>query len=323
MTVRQIIFLRKNVLFFLIATSSTLLFGLAHAQDEFERKVVAPWSKSYNNRGQIVAECKKDAASPVGPSYECGSSLSKVPNGVIQITYKYCEPEDQASNVCDHVGVLISKQRLAGYSPTPSIFTYYPSSDSSGCGSNKGSCHIEGQLRTFERGQITVTFERYDLASGSTSTSRSKVTRIRYSDGPLLDLQYGTNGQLKSSTLRSHSDGSPSASDETSTFTYDESGNLTNVTNGAGLAINYKYQDSKEPHRLTSITDSMGGSLDIPNNLSFGPIPSSGNKAFDDRISLEWKHLYSSMRLINDANNGDGSVSSLRALLIQFRPADG
>lgn len=315
MSIRENSLLLRRLLPLLIVCCVPI--GVVDAQNANGR-FLAPWTKIVNGRGQPTAQCKSDPSMPSASSYVCGSSLSKVPPGLIQWTYKYCESADQSAGACGHVGLLLTKQRLAAYSPSPAIYTYYPSTDSSGCNDSNGACHIEGQLWKFSRGLVTVNYERYDLKSGD--GIKSKVLRLRYANGLIREFTYGSNGQLETSTTRAYLDGIPDSHDEVSHFSYDKNDNLTKIINSDGSFFTFAYNNPNEPNKLTAIADSDGGELVIPTSSSLAKKLSSDSPDFYNRVALQWKRLFNVMSVVNASDDSSVSVSSLKYMLTQFRP---
>lgn len=111
--------------------------------------------------------------------------------------------------------------------------------------------HVTDDLHqiTNALGHVT-TYEAYD-ADG-------RVTRLRDSNGVIIDFTYHPRGWLLSRTVRVHADGSASPNDAITQVAYDAVGQIVRVTDADGVAIGYTYDDA---HRLTDITDALGNHI--------------------------------------------------------------
>ena len=130
-------------------------------------------------------------------------------------------------------------------------YTYYAGTDVSGCATQGGTCHYLGDLQTVTNavGQVT-TYVSYD--------KNGRATRIQDANGTLTDMTYHARGWLLTRTVRYNANGTASSNDATTTFAYDNAGNVTKVTQPDGSYLTYTYDDA---HRLTDIEDNLSNRL--------------------------------------------------------------
>ena len=198
---------------------------------------------AYNPRGQVLAECAVDPA--VTASYVCGSQAN-APQGIRQTRYAYCDAVD--STQCPQVGLLLSVDGPRTDAADVTRYAYYLTSDESGCATVGGACHRAGDLSqvTDAAGHVTATLA-YD--------QHGRPVRQKDANGVITDLTYTPRGWLASRTVRANADGSASASDATTTLTYDAVGALKSVTDPDGVAVTYSYDDA---HRLVDVANGSG-----------------------------------------------------------------
>jgi len=199
----------------------------------------------YNSRGQVLARCQVDPAISGATSYTCGS-LTNAPTGVRQTSYTYCE----SGGSCPIIGLVLAINGPRTDVSDVTTFAYYSSTDTSGCVSG-GSCHYLGDLYqvTNSLGQVT-TYVSYD--------KNGRITRIKDGNGTLTDMTYHARGWLLSRTVRFNADGSPNGGDTTTSFAYDDVGNVAKITDPDGVYTSYTYDGA---HRLTDITDNLGNTI--------------------------------------------------------------
>jgi RHS repeat-associated protein len=198
----------------------------------------------YNTRGQVLARCELT----INDASAC-KATGAPPTGVRRWTYTYCDAAD--STACPMVGLL--RTATAPNNGTGNTqYSYYLTTDESGCGSAGGACHRAGDLYQVKnpKGHIT-TIVAYD--------NNGRVTRISDANKVITDYTYTARGALQSQTVRANADGSASAQDATTSFTYDPAGNLIKLVDADGVAMNYIYDDA---HRLTSIVDALGNAIE-------------------------------------------------------------
>ncbi|WP_199098352.1 DUF6531 domain-containing protein, partial [Dyella sp. ASV21] len=198
---------------------------------------------AYNARAQVVAYCHMDSA--LADSYVCAPGGS-VPTGVRRWVYTYCDAVDNTQ--CPLAGLLLSVDgpRLDALDVTR--YSYYSSTDESGCGAWGGACHRAGDLYQVVNaaGQATR-FLAYD--------TNGRVVRQSDANGVITDFTYSPRGWLVKRVVRASVDGSPSSSDAITEIDYDATGNVVKVTDPDGVFFGYTYDGA---HRLTDITDALG-----------------------------------------------------------------
>ncbi|HEY8009626.1 MAG TPA: RHS repeat-associated core domain-containing protein [Rudaea sp.] len=205
---------------------------------------------AYNARGQVLSRCEVDPAVSGASSYACGSSMNALV-GVRQWAYTYCEQAGVTAGTCPLVGLLLSVDGPRTDVSDVTTYTYYQATDVSGCATFGGSCHYLGDLYkvTNALGQVT-TYVSYD--------QNGRVTRILDANGTYTDMTYHSRGWLLTRSTRANPDGSASSSDATTTFAYDNVGNVTQITQPDGAYFLYTYDAA---HRLTDISDNVGNRI--------------------------------------------------------------
>ena len=195
----------------------------------------------YNARGQATYRCQVDPAISGATSYTCGSvSNALAPTGVRQWSYTQCN----TVGTCPVIGQLLTATDPRGNVTT---YTYYTTTVLSGCTTLGGPCNTAGDVQTVTNalGQVT-TYVSYD--------KNGRVTRIKDANGVYSDMTYHARGWLLTRTVRSNADGTPNSTfDATTTFAYDNVGNVTQVTQPDASYFHYVYDSA---HRLTDIYDS-------------------------------------------------------------------
>lgn len=208
--------------------------------------VVAKDGWAYNTRGQVTAECAIDPS--VTAAYACGSQ-AQAPLGIRQTRYTYCDAVD--STQCPRVGLQLT---IAG--PRTDVtdltrYTYYLTTDESGCGTVGGACHRSGDLAQIinAAGHVT-TLVAYDR--------HGRPVRKKDANGVITDVTYTPRGWLATRTVRANADGSASAADATTTLTYEATGALKTVTDADGVTATFTYDDA---HRLIDVADAAGNHI--------------------------------------------------------------
>ncbi|MGF6492563.1 RHS repeat-associated protein [Luteibacter sp. 621] len=202
--------------------------------------VVAKSAWSYNARGQATAECAIDPSVTV--PYACGSQ-AHAPEGIRQTRYTYCDAVD--STQCPKIGLLLTADGPRTDVTDVIRYSYYLTTDESGCATVGGACHRAGDAATVtdQVGHVT-TFVSYDR--------HGRLLRQKDANGVITDVAYSPRGWLISKVVRANPDGSPSAADATTTLTYEPTGALKTVTDADGVALTYTYDDA---HRLIDMAD--------------------------------------------------------------------
>lgn len=210
--------------------------------------VVSQFGWLHNSRGQVLAQCAMDPAVSGASAYVCGSAQI-APAGVQQTRKTYCDAVDATQ--CPLVGLLLSETGPRTDVVSATHYSYYLSTDESGCGALGGSCHRVGDAYqvTNALGQVT-TFAAYD--------KQGRVARSIGRNGVVTDFTYYPRGWLKTSTVRTNADGTPSSGDPVTAITYTPYGAVASVIDPDGVKVTYGYDAA---HRLTDITDALGNRL--------------------------------------------------------------
>ncbi len=208
---------------------------------------VAKSTWSYNASGQETARCEVDSSVAAAADYACGSGAVG-PAGVRQTTTAYCVAKDETR--CPEIGLVLEQDGPRTDVNDKVVFSYYLTTDASGCATIGGNCHQAGDLYqvTNAIGQAT-TFLAYDR--------NGRVTRIRGIDGTITDTTYTPRGWPSSSVLRARADGAPSSDDQSLSVEYDAVGNIAKTIDQDGVHLTYQYDDA---HRLVGIRDAAGNS---------------------------------------------------------------
>lgn len=205
--------------------------------------LVAKQGWAYNATGQVTAMCV--IAPSVASTYTCTASGTP-PAGVRRTVNTYCTAVD--TTACPLPGLLLSSDGPRNDVKDITRYTYYLTTDESGCGTTGGPCHHLGDLQSVTSGAgLTTTYVAYDKAG--------RPTRIKAPNGALTDLTYTPRGWLASRTLRANVDGSASTADATTALTYNPDGTLHQFVDPDGVTTTYTYDAA---HRLTDITDGNG-----------------------------------------------------------------
>jgi len=204
---------------------------------------------AYNTRGQVLSRCEVDPTVSGAMTYTCGSSTN-APTGVRQSRYTYCESSGVTAGTCPIVGLVLSADGARTDVTDVTSYTYYQTTDVTGCASG-GTCHYLGDLYqiTNALSQVT-TYVTYD--------KNGRVTRIKDANGTYTDMSYHPRGWLQTRTVRANSGGTPSSGDATTSFGYDNVGNVTQITQPDGAYLSYTYDAA---HRLTDITDNLTNTI--------------------------------------------------------------
>ena len=201
---------------------------------------------SYNSRGQVLARCEVDNS--MAGSYTCAAS-GVAPAGVSRWTSTYCDSIDGTQ--CPRVGLLLSTTGPRSDLTSTTHYSYYLSTDESGCGTAGGACHRAGDLYqiTDAAGHVT-TYVAYD--------KNGRIVRQRDANGVVADFTYHPRGWLLTRTVRANADGTPSANDAVTQIGYTPYGAVASVKDPDGVQVTYTYDAA---HRLTDITDALGNRI--------------------------------------------------------------
>jgi RHS repeat-associated protein len=204
----------------------------------------------YNSRAQVTASCEIDPS--VAGGYTCDTT-GNPPTGVRRWTYTYCDAVDGTQ--CPLVGLLLSVDGPRTDVADITHYSYYLSSDESGCGTVGGACHRAGDLyQTTDALGHVATIVAYD--------KNGRLVRSQDSNNVITDLTYTPRGWLKTRAVGS----------ATTTIDYDAVGNVIKITDADGVFVGYTYDAA---HRLTDITDAVG------NHIHY-TLDAAGNKTKED-----------------------------------------
>jgi RHS repeat-associated protein len=231
---------------------NTLRAPLSRVVLDSTNTAVESGSWKYNGTGQTLASCQSDPHVSGAGSYACGSTTS-APSGVQQTSFTYCTSVDGTQ--CPLVGLLLTVDGPRTDVSDITHYSYYLTTDESGCGTVGGVCHRAGDLYqvTDALGHIT-TMVAYD--------KNGRVVRSQDSNNVITDLTYTPRGWLKTRTVGG----------ATTTIDYDAVGNVIKITDADGVFVGYTYDAA---HRLTDITDAVG------NHIHY-TLDAAGNKTKED-----------------------------------------
>ena len=229
-----------------ITWNAALRVPLARTVSDASGHTVASSGWVYNVTGQVVARCEVDPS--VASSYVCAATGS-VPAGVSRWTYSYCNAVD--STQCPLVGLLLSITGPRSDLTSTTHYSYYLSTDESGCGTAGGACHRAGDLYqiTDAAGHV-ITYVAYD--------KNGRIVRQRDANGVVTDFTYHPRGWLLTRIVRANADGTPSANDAVTQIGYTPYGAVASVKDPDGVQVTYTYDAA---HRLTDITDALGNRI--------------------------------------------------------------
>lgn len=222
-------------------------------------EAVVTWA--YNTRGKISARCELDPSDAAAMSYAFSSTTAPPTNAKVRrTTYAYCEAADVAApnSTCPLLGLIKSTNGArstsdAGMNGLDDVttFSYYASTDETGCGTLGGACHRKGDLHTVTNalGQVTE-YLTYD--------KNGRVLRTRDTNGTITDLTYNARGAPTHRAVRALASGAPSSGDATTVLAYNNVGMITRVTQPDAVYLDYVYDDA---HRLTDIVDGLGNRI--------------------------------------------------------------
>ncbi|WP_345777542.1 DUF6531 domain-containing protein [Dyella sp. LX-1] len=216
----------------------------------------------YNSRGQVLASCETDPGVTAAASYTCAVA-GAMPEGVRRWRYTYCDNVD--STQCPVVGLLLSITAPRTDIISTTLYSYYLSTDESGCGSIGGACHRAGDLYqvTDAVGHVR-TMVAYD--------KNGHLVRERDANGVFTDSAYNARGWLLTRTIRANADGTQSPSDAVTQIGYTPYGSVASVNDPDGIQVAYTYDTA---HRLTDVTDALGNRIHYT-------LDAAGNKAKEE-----------------------------------------
>lgn len=127
-------------------------------------------------------------------------------------------------------------------------FTYFTSTDVTGCSTVGDICHRQGDLwKVTNALNQVMEFVTYDLGG--------RVARSRDANATITDRSYHPRGWLRQSIVRSSTSGNASALDAVRSMDYSVTGELEKVTQPDGSYLRYEYDLAR---RLTDVVDPLG-----------------------------------------------------------------
>jgi YD repeat-containing protein len=259
--------------------------------------------------GQVTAVCKTDKASTASSSYVCGSS-STVPSGVTQWIYTYCTQGQQTAGTCSSAGLVLTKQKFDAKSAKPTTYSYYPLTDTSGCSTTDGPCHVAGQLWKVQQGNKSIVYVKYQQTSQG---NNSNVTQLKNLKGDVYELSYNAQGKLETWTARTNKDGSPSTSDVVTTLKYNGNNDVSNITTSTGLRIDLTYDSANKLASIDGLPGNQAQSAPAMTSQGAGT-----QSAFANAVSLERHRFINLSRMMGYSYKYSPAVTGLTKLESQL-----
>lgn len=164
-------------------------------------------------------------------------------------SFTYCTAAEAAAANSSCPDVALIKQVDGPRTDVSDVvtFTYYGTTDTSGCASGIGNCWHRGDRKTVANvlGQ-TMTFLRYDSAG--------RLIQIRDANNVVAELTYHPRGWVLQQVVRGPDD-AVTTDDQITSYQYDARGNATRVTMPDGNFVDLTY-DNRD--RLTKSRDLAG-----------------------------------------------------------------
>lgn len=195
----------------------------------------------------------------------------------VTTTFTYCTSAEVASANSTCPDTALIKQVDGPRTDVSDIvtFTYYGTTDTSGCVTGIGNCWRRGDRKAITNaiGQ-TMTFLRYNSAG--------RLTKMRDANNVVAEMTYHPRGWVVEQIVRGPDDG-VTTDDQITSFLYDPRGNVTKLTAPDGNYIDLTYDNR---NRLTKSRDQAGNeqrytydSADNPMTAeSWVTIPSNSRK---------------------------------------------
>jgi RHS repeat-associated protein len=213
---------------------------LTDAQGQLIRRVAT----TYDPGGSLTMRCQID------PLQDPDANCIGLPNvGIQRWLYNYCPSVLEALG-CPYAGVPMLTMAPDN---TTTQYSYYLSTDESGCGTPEGACHHRGDLYQINHHSADTT-----LSFVTTNVAYDKnghVTRQRDPNGVTTAYTYNAQGAPLSRSVLGP-DGHVLA---TTQFAYNDRGDLVQSTDADGVVMHLDYDAI---HRLIRITDAQGNRLE-------------------------------------------------------------
>jgi RHS repeat-associated protein len=258
--------------------------------------VVAHASWAYDASGNLLAECAADPKVANATNYAC-SATGSVPAGIQRRTFAYCSAVDTTN--CPIVGLLLTSKGERTDVSQVTTYTYYMAD---------GSGYRHGDLKSVKDGLGHITtIASYDGAG--------RPTRKIDPNGTILDLTYTPRGWLASRTIRANVDGSASAADAITTYSYTDFGALQKIVDPDGVTTTYAYDAA---HRLVRVTDGAGDyvtyTLDGLGDRT-SEVISSASGATTGALSRQFNTLGQLVKVMNAQSTATGLAYDPQGLL--------
>jgi RHS repeat-associated protein len=249
--------------------NTTLRVPLTRITQDNNSNTVDSEAWTYNATGLTAAHCQIDPAISGASSYNCGSATD-APSGVRQSTYNYCTAVDSVQ--CPLVGLMLTATGPRTDVTQTITYSYYLTSNASGCSTPGGACHQAGDLHqvTGSLGHVT-TIASYD-ADG-------RATRITDANGVNTDMTYTPRGWLATRSVGG----------ATTTLHYTPYGSVDKITDPDNVTMTFTYDGA---HRLTDITDAQG-------NVIHYTLDAAGNKTAEQIRTASGTVVHSLSRTYN------------------------
>jgi RHS repeat-associated protein len=256
--------------------NNALLVPLTRVVSDNNGNTVASTAWVYNASGQTLAKCEIDPTVSAAAAYTC-SNTGSVPAGVRRWTYTYCAAVDTTQ--CPVIGLMLTATGPRTDLTQATTYTYYLTDSAT-------AHHGDLQSVTDALGH-TTTYLSYDGAG--------RVLSQQDANGVTTTFTYYPRGWLKTLTIGG----------ATTSYTYMAYGMVQTVTDPDNVTTTYGYDNA---HRLTSITDAQGNSiqytLDASGNRTAENTYVSGSTTASRTLSRQ----YNALGQLTEVTDGFGTV---------------
>ncbi len=232
-----------------------LVYGLENGVQTLKRID----SLVYDTNGRRTVTCAVDPAVSGAKDYTCGS-LTNAPAGVRQTRTTYCEQADITAGTCPLLGQIIKVDGPRTDVSDITIYTYYPSDDTT-CTTAPTTCpHRKGDLwKVTNALNHVVETLKYD-GSG-------RPLSVKDANGVITDYTYSPRGWLTARKVRG-TDNAVETDDQITLIDYWGNGLVRKITDPTTASIRFSYDAAQ---RLTYLTD------DDDNKVNY-ELDSAGNR---------------------------------------------
>jgi len=230
----------------------------------------------YNASGQTLAKCEIDPTVSAAASYAC-SNTGSVPAGVRRWTYTYCTAVDTTQ--CPVVGLMLTATGPRTDLTQTTTYSYYLTDSTA-------AQHGDVQSVTDALGH-TTTYLSYDGAG--------RVLSQQDANGVTTAFTYYPRGWLKTLTIGG----------ATTSYTYTAYGMVATVTDADNVTTTYGYDNA---HRLTSITDAQGNSIQYTLDASGNRTAENTYPAGSTTASRTVSRQYNALGQLTKITDGLGNV---------------